>query len=166
MRTIIKETKHFLEHLAKDITVDDITDKIYTRWASGGDGSGGHRSFRSCKTSAGKENRNQILGCMCMIEARNADGKILYTEQSLGPTTEFPHYVIPGKEDKSLVTDIMAKYDAEKKDVEANHVTTEILGKEVTIVPEVEFCQADAKWLKQVCQLSGKCLLISRDNIF
>ena len=103
---------------------------------------------------------------MCMIEARNADGKILYTEQSLGPTTEFPHYVIPGKEDKSLVTDIMAKYDAEKKDVEANHVTTEILGKEVTIVPEVEFCQADAKWLKQVCQLSGKCLLISRDNTF
>ena len=156
MKSIILETGNFIEHLAKDVTVDDITDKIYCRWASGGDGSGRHSSFRSCKTDAGRNNHNLMLGGAACISITNALGKKMYEEQSLGSTTEFPHYLIPGKEEDVNVRDIMKKYTAEKKDLEANHVKTEIFGKAVTIVPTIEFCQADAKWLKQVCQLSGK----------
>ena len=156
LRSIIKETGGFLEHLAKDVTADDITDKIYCRWASGGDGSGRHSPFRSCKTDAGQNNQNLMLGGAACLIITNALGKKLYEEPSLGSTTEFPHYLIPGKEEDKNVREIMKKYTAEKKDLEANHVQSEIFGKQVTIVPTIEFCQADAKWLKQVCQLSGK----------
>ena len=52
--------------MAPSIKSADITDKIYSRWASGGDASGRHSIYRSCKSDAGKDNRNIILGGQAM----------------------------------------------------------------------------------------------------
>ena len=149
------ETKNIVEHLATSVTAADLTDTIYTRWATGGDASGRHSVFRSCKTDAGPNNRNIILGGACCISIHNERNELLYEEKSLGPSSEYPHYLIPGSESVELVRKIIGKYQAEVKDVQDNHVISEILGKNVTIIPKIEFSQNDAAFLKKVTGLAG-----------
>ena len=141
--------------MAPTIKANDITDIIYSRWASGGDASGRHSIYRSCKSDAGKDNRNIILGGLCCISIHNDRNELLYEEMSLGSTAEFPHYLIPGSESLELVGKIIDKYQQEVKDVQTNHVVSEILGKKVTIVPRVQFTQNDSAFLKKVTGLAG-----------
>ena len=81
---IANETKHMLEHLAPGVTVDDITDIVYVKWVAGGDGSGRHPTYRACKTDAGLNNHNFILGGMRIEWIKNSRGKIIYLEKQ-GP---------------------------------------------------------------------------------
>ena len=163
MRPLIaNETKHMLEHLAPGVTADDITDTLIVKWVAGGDGSGRHTAYRACKTDAGLNNHNFILGGMRIEWIKNSRGKIIYLEKSLGCHTEFPHYLIPGHETVDLVGKIMQKYKDEVKDVTTNHVTIDILGKNVTIIPDVEFCQCDGAWLKKISGLGGNIFAVEK----
>ena len=104
--TIANKTKNTIEHLT-DLTANDITPIIHTKWASGGDGSGRNSTFRSCKTDAGEDNHNYIFGGNRLISVKNDQGQVLYEEKSLSGKTELPHYLIPGKESTDLVEKII-----------------------------------------------------------
>ena len=54
-----------------NLTESDITPTIHTLWASGGDDSGRHSTFRSCKTDAAKENYNYVFGENGLISVKN-----------------------------------------------------------------------------------------------
>ena len=44
-------------------------------------------------------------------------------------STEIPQFLIPGKETLDLTTKILTKHQDEIKDVQTNHVESDILGK-------------------------------------
>ena len=86
MRKLVgNETKNTIEHLA-DVKDPDlaITDVLYPRWTSGADASGRHSIFRSCKTDAGDNNYNLILGGMRLISVHNERNELIYEEKCLG----------------------------------------------------------------------------------
>ena len=122
-----------------DLTESDITPVLHTRWASGGEGSGRHSSFRSCKTYAGEDNHNYIFGGNRLISVKNDQGQVLFEEKSSSGKTELPHYLIPGKESNDLVERTIEKYIAEVRDVQENHVQINILNIPVKVIPKIDF---------------------------
>lgn len=130
MRKLIQnETKNTIENLA-DIPNPEtaITDQLFSTWASGGDASGRHSIYRSCKTDAngGEDNYNIILGGMRLISVHNEKNELIYEEKSLGPDTEYPHYLIPGSESDDLLRKIIDKYQNEIKDVQNNPIQIKV----------------------------------------
>ena len=165
MRPLIaNETRNIIEHLASNVKQTDLTDILYCRWSSGCDASGRHSVYRSCKSDAGIDNRNYIFGGMRNISIHNERNELLYEEKSMSGSTELPQYLIPGKETLDLTTKILTKHQDEIKDVQTNHVESEILGKKVTLIPKVEFSQADGSILKKASRLAGHIFFYSSSS--
>ena len=83
MRELVEnETRNTIEYLA-NVPDSAITEKMYPLWTSGGDGSGRHSIYRSCKTDAG-DTYNIILGGMRLISIKNDKGELVYEEKCLG----------------------------------------------------------------------------------
>ena len=61
------------------------------------------------------DNENLILGGFRLIslKCRCGCGLIVYKEKSLGPETEVPYFIIPGKETKDRVRSIVTKMKPE-----------------------------------------------------
>ena len=78
---------------------------------NGGDGSGRHAKFRNSKS----DNENLILGGFRQISLKChcGCGLIVYKEKSLGPETEVPYFLIPGKETRDTVQAIVTKMKPE-----------------------------------------------------
>ena len=132
----------------------------------------GHSTYRSCKTDAGDDNHSMNLGGVRWLTIENDLGETVYEEKSRGVNTEYPYYLVPGKEKGVLTTKLILRHQAEIKDVEKNPIETEIFCKKCKLHCKVEFAQVDGKYLKHVsglggafchhchCSIKGKVLLV------
>ena len=132
----------------------------------------GHSTYRSCKTDAGDDNHSMNLGGLRWLTIENERGETVYEEKSRGVNTEYPYYLVPGKEKGVLTTELTLRHQAEIKDVETNPIETEIFCKKCKLHCKVEFAQVDGKYLKHVsglggafcrhchCSIKGKVLLV------
>lgn len=112
------------------------------------------------------------LGGVRWLTIKNDLGETVYEEKSRSANTEYPYYLVPGKENGELTTELTLRHQAEIKDVETNPIETEIFCKKCKLHFKVEFSQVDGKYLKNVsglggafcrhchCSIKGKVLLV------
>ena len=80
---------------------------------------------------------------------------VLYEEKSLSPDTELPYFIVPGKEDRSLVTEIWDRFENEVLYCNENTFDIEVDGKTLTVQPNVKPTQLDDK-LRGMVTFAGK----------
>ena len=84
---------------------------------------------------------------------------VLYEEKSLSPDTELPYFIVPGKEDRSLVTEIWDRFEHEVVYCNENTFEIEVDGKTLTVQPNVKPTQLDDK-LRGMVTFAGKVFKI------
>ena len=69
----------------------------------------------------------------------------IYEENSLGPDTELPYFIIPGKEDRDALQFIGKRIEQEFKQCLLNDLKIELDGHAIEIIPHIKFSQADGE---------------------
>ena len=60
------------------------------------------------------------LGGVRWLTIENDRGETVYEEKSRGVNTEYPYYLVPGKEKGVLTTELTLRHQAEIKDVQTS----------------------------------------------
>ena len=106
---IPKTLTGFMEYL---VDTDDLDPSIMyeAQFCGGYDGAGSFSVYRN--SSSGSP--NQILVAMRLMKiVEKVSGQLVYVEKSMGPDTEIPIAIIPGKESHDLVKAIGQKLETE-----------------------------------------------------
>ena len=153
-------TKQTLEHLCNESSLK-AKNYLTAVFTLGFDGSGRHSQFRSCKMP--NDSENLILGGIRLISIMSDD--LIYNEESLGCDTEFPFFIIPGKEGKDLVREIMKRIEDEAEACGRSIFGFSVAEKEIVLEVKIKMTQNDGKVLKTVSGLNGAfCLVCKASN--
>ena len=99
---------------------------------------------------------------MISLKCHCGCGLVVYKEKSLGPETEVPYFVIPGKETRDAVSSIVAKMKPEMVTCNDhnNPLTIMFSGSEIKLFCKIKTSQVDRKMIDQICGCGGAiCVL-------
>ena len=106
-----------------------------------------------------KDNENLILGGFRLISLKChcGCGLVVYKEKSLGPETEVPYFLIPGKETKNIVKIIANKMKPEVAacNDQNNPLIINVLGCEIKMYCDIKLSQLDRKMIDLLCGCGG-----------
>ena len=94
---------------------------------------------------------------MISIKCRCGCGLIVYKEKSLGPETEVPYFLIPGKETRESVKIIARKIKPELIlcNDQNNPQIINVLGSDIKVFSKIKMSQLDRKMIDLLCGCGG-----------
>ena len=109
LKTVLE--KHCQETIEQrtNLKQDELPQKLYAEACSGFDASGRHSMHSNQKT----ETHNFIFGGCRLISLIDEHGNCIYLEESVGPDTEKPLFIQPGKETNELIEKLYSELEAE-----------------------------------------------------
>ena len=154
----------------EDIRPDDVPDlELNADVLLPADSSGSHKQFQNKDININSRNLElgtflshhflwkyytyfqMILGGFRPFHLEDKDGNTLWEQFSQGPESMSPYFIIPGKEDSTLMRKICKRMDKEAQTTEVFHV--EIEGKKIKFTITFHL-SLDGKLIEMTCGLS------------
>ena len=132
-------------------------DTIIVKGCGGFDASGRHQKFRNLEDASD----HLILGGFRLISIHNSDGEKLYEEESRGPESEFPWFLIPCNEadvnTQNIINEMALDINrCKEKDIfDRPELSVMIDGKEVRIETDLRWTQFDRSLIEKVSGMKG-----------